>query len=164
MLGADGQRTYLVAFQNPAELRATGGIFGSFAVLSADHGKLTITDQGAASRTLGTFDPGLTDIGSNERALYGDVMAQYPQDVNFTPDFPTAAMLFANMYQVRTGVAVDGVLAIDPVALSYTLQGASPGSMSDRASPSPPTTWCPPCCPPPTRDSTRVRRRSGTRS
>ena len=123
MLGAAGPRTYLVVFQNPAELRATGGIFGSFAVVSADQGKITITDQGAASRTLGVFDPAVTDLGSNEKALYSDMMAQYPQDVNFTPDYPTAAALFAEMYRTRTNNTVDGVLAIDPVALSYTLQG-----------------------------------------
>jgi hypothetical protein len=35
MLGASAPRTYLVVFQNPAEPRATGGIFGSFAVATA---------------------------------------------------------------------------------------------------------------------------------
>ena len=33
MLGADGPRTWMVVFQNPAEPRATGGIFGSFAIM-----------------------------------------------------------------------------------------------------------------------------------
>ncbi len=51
-------------------------------------------------------------------------MARYPQDVNFTPDFPRAAELFTEMYKARSGKSVDGVLAIDPVALSYLLEGA----------------------------------------
>ena len=58
-------------------------------------------------------------------------MAQYPQDVNFTPDFPTAAPLFAEMYRSRSGTSVDGVLAIDPVALSYTLKGTPPIDVGD---------------------------------
>ena len=41
----------------------TGGIFGSFAVITADHGKVNIVEQGAASRTLGRFDPPAADWG-----------------------------------------------------------------------------------------------------
>jgi hypothetical protein len=126
MLGSAGQRTYLVLFQNPAEARATGGIFGSYALVNANNGKVTIVDQGSGSRDLGAFDPPIGELSGNERALYGEAMNIYPQDVNFTPDFPTAAGLFAQMYQVRTGASVDGVVAIDPVALSYMLEG-SPG-------------------------------------
>ena len=134
MLGAEGARTYLVVFQNPAELRATGGIFGSFAVITADQGKISIVDQGASSRTLGHFDPPVAQLSENQLKLYSQRMAQYPQDVNFTPDFPTAAPLFAEMYRIRTGTTVDGVLAIDPVALSYMLKGSAPIDVGDGVS------------------------------
>jgi len=59
------------------------------------------------------------------------VVARYPQDVNLSPDFPTAAALFAKMYTGRTGTAVDGVVAIDPVALSYLLEGTGPVDVGD---------------------------------
>ena len=131
MLGADGPRTYLVVFQNPAELRSTGGMFGSYAVVKADKGKITIAAQGASSRTLGFFDPPVATLTKNQIKLYTPLMAQYPQDVNFTPDFPTAAPLFAEMYRQRSGQTVDGVLALDPVALSYTLKGAAPMEVGD---------------------------------
>ncbi len=134
MLGAAGPRTYLVAFQNPAELRSTGGIFGSYALIVADHGKISITDQGASSRTFGLFKPPVAELTKKQVELYTTLMAQYPQDVNFTPDFPTAAALFAEMYRMRKGVTVDGVLAIDPVALSYTLKGAAPIDVGDGVS------------------------------
>ncbi len=38
MLGADSQRRYLLMFQNNAEVRATGGIPGAVAVVTADRG------------------------------------------------------------------------------------------------------------------------------
>src|SRR5664279_257448 len=126
MLGADGPRTYLMVFQNLAEPRATGGIFGSFALIQADHGKVTILQQGASSRTLGFFDPPVAELTENQKHLYSELMAQYPQDVNFTPDFATAAPLFAELYRLRTGTTVDGVMSIDPVALSYALKGTAP--------------------------------------
>ncbi len=131
MLGSEGPRTYLVVFQNPAELRATGGIFGSYALVNADHGKIIIKEQGASSRTLGFFDPPVATLTPNQIELYSELMAQYPMDVNFTPDYPTAARLFAEMYRLRKGTAVDGVLALDPVALSYTLKGAPPIAVGD---------------------------------
>ena len=62
---------------------------------------------------------------------YTGEMAQYPADVNFTPDFPTAAKLFARMYQARGGGPLDGVIAMDPVALSYMLRGSSPIDAGD---------------------------------
>lgn len=124
-LGADDTRTYLVVFQNLAEPRATGGIFGSYAVLTADRGKVSISDQGPA-RAMRLFDPPVGSLTDEQQRMYGSDPATYPADVNLTPDFPTAAGLFIDMYQARGGGAVDGVVAIDPVALSYLLDGSPP--------------------------------------
>jgi hypothetical protein len=124
MLGSEGPRNYLVVFQNPAELRSTGGIFGSYALMTADNGKITISDQSASSRSIEKFDQPVTTLSADQLSLYTDEMAKFPQDVNFSPDFPTGASLFTQMYQARGGGPVDGVLAIDPVALSYMLKGA----------------------------------------
>ncbi len=123
MLGADGARTYLVVFQNLAEPRATGGIFGSSAVLDVKDGHLHIAGQGASSRTIGPFQPPLGGLDPNQVALYTDRIGTYSTDVNFTPDFPSAAALFARMYLIQTGKSVDGVIAVDPVVLSYLLAG-----------------------------------------
>ncbi len=64
MLGADGPRDYLVVFQNLAEPRATGGMFGSFAVVHTDQGKVTVLDEGTPTRTLGR-------VRSTRRAAVG---------------------------------------------------------------------------------------------
>ena len=48
MIGADGPRDYLMIFQNNAEIRATGGMPGSWARVHADNGKLTLAQQGTA--------------------------------------------------------------------------------------------------------------------
>ncbi len=126
MLGSDGARTYLVVFQNPAELRATGGIFGSYVLVRVDGGKISIVSQGASSRDIGTFDAPVVQQSPQLRDLYTDLRVTSPMDVNFTPDFPTAASTFATMYQQRTGRSVDGVVAFDPVAVSYLLAGHAP--------------------------------------
>jgi hypothetical protein len=122
MLGSDGPRTYLLLFQNPAEVRATGGMPGAYIVIRADGGATSITDQGTASADLKVFDTPVLPLGEEMVGLYTDRPGVFPADVNLTPDFPTAAALARAMYQKRSGVAVDGVLATDPVALSYLLR------------------------------------------
>ena len=50
LLGANGQtKRYFVAFQTPAEQRASGGIIGNYAVVSFTDGKLTLEVEGATA-------------------------------------------------------------------------------------------------------------------
>lgn len=131
MLGADGPRHYLVVFQNLAELRSTGGIFGSYAAItvSTDHGvaRIVVTDQGSSSRTIGRFADPVLPTSPDQLAIYGANIATIPMDVNFTPDFSFAARSFAAMYQLRVDSSpLDGVISVDPVALASLLEGHDP--------------------------------------
>jgi len=121
MLGSNGPRTYLVLFQNNAEVRATGGMPGAYIVIGADAGAIQLLDQSTAS-DLGIFETPALKLAENIEALYTERPAIFPADVNLSPDFPTAALLAQTMYQKRTGVRVDGVMATDPIALSYLLR------------------------------------------
>jgi len=125
MLGADGPRSYLVVFQNLAEVRATGGLPGAFVTLRADRGAIRIVDQSTAS-ALGRFARPVLPLDPARRALYTDRLGTYPADVNFAPHFPTAAQLLREMYRRRSGRTVDGVLATDPVAMAGLLRVLGP--------------------------------------
>lgn len=129
MLGADGMRTYLVLFQNNAEIRATGGIPGAVATVTADHGAISLQQQGGAA-SLGTYTRPVLRLTRDEEALFTSKLGVYPADVTFTPDFPRTAQLAQAMWQRETGVTVDGVLSADPVALSYLLAGTGPISVA----------------------------------
>jgi len=129
MLGGTGPRTYLVLFQNLAEARATGGMPGAFAVLQADRGAITMIEQGTASGTLKTFPAPVLPLDPDMADLHTDRLGMFPADVNLTPDFPTAAVLAREMYRLRSGRTVDGVIATDPVALSYLLAATGPVPM-----------------------------------
>jgi uncharacterized protein DUF4012 len=126
MLGADGPRDYLLLVQNLAEVRATGGMPGAYLVLRADRGAIRLVDQGTAADDLRSFTAPVLTLAESDRRLYTDRLGIYPADVNLTPDFPTAATLAREMYRRRTGRTVDGVLATDPVALSYLLRVVGP--------------------------------------
>jgi hypothetical protein len=135
MLGADGPRNYLILIQNSAEIRATGGIPGALAVVTADDGRIALTDQGSATE-MGKFDPPL-DVDEEQEQIYTFRMAAYMQSANLTPDFPTAAHTAKEMWeQTHEGSRIDGVIALDAVVLANILWATGPvdlGSFEDPA-------------------------------
>ncbi|MHA7303408.1 DUF4012 domain-containing protein [Pseudarthrobacter sp. MDT1-22] len=124
MLGAVGPRNYLLIIQNNAESRASGGIPGALAVLSLDKGKLTLGAQSSAG-AVGVMSP-IVPIDLEQQHIYSTRVGKFMQDVNLTPDFPTAASTAQTMWERKTGQRVDGVISIDPVALSYILDATGP--------------------------------------
>ncbi len=125
LLGAGGPRTYLLVCQNLAELRATGGMWGAYAVLHADHGAVSMSAQGSTPASSPLTDRA-GSLGADFANLYGVRPLTFAADANLTPHFPTAAALYAEMYRRSTGSTVDGVLAADPVGLSYLLGVTGP--------------------------------------
>lgn len=119
MLGSEAPRNYLLVIQNNAEARASGGIPGALAVLTIDKGKLSLGTQSSATE-VGTMSPTLP-VDPEQLGIYSVRLGKFMQDVNLTPDFPTAADTAQAMWERRTGQRVDGVLSIDPVALGYVL-------------------------------------------
>ncbi len=125
MLGGKGTRRYLFVFQNNAEIRATGGMPGNFLEVTATDGRIDIA-SGRDARVYFERRPPLP-ITAAERAVYDAQLGSYFQDANFTPDFPRAADLWRMRWEeANAGRRLDGVLAIDPVALSYLLAGTGP--------------------------------------
>jgi len=131
MLGADGPRHYLLLVENNAETRATGGIPGALAVMSVDKGKLSLESQSSASE-LGAFLPPLA-VESQQQQIYSLRLGKYIQDVNLTPDFPSAAVTAQAMWERKFGQRVDGVVSVDPIALSYILDATGPVKLADPA-------------------------------
>ncbi len=123
MAGADGPRDYLLVFQNNAEIRATGGMPGSWALIHADDGRIEMVQQGTATQ-FGERDEPILPLSKAEVAVYDRQLGTYFQDANFTPDFPRVAELWSARWEERfPGTQLDGVLSLDPVAMSYLLRG-----------------------------------------
>ncbi|QIK64975.1 DUF4012 domain-containing protein [Nocardioides sp. HDW12B] len=125
MLGQDGKRTYLLLFQNNAEIRAQGGMPGALAIIEAEDGSVRMTRQGAP-RDIGTFPRPFVDLTGEEVELFTTRAAIYPQDTVFIPDFPRSSSIVSQMWERRQPEELDGVLSVDPVALSYLLRATGP--------------------------------------
>lgn len=129
MLGATAPRRYLVLVQNNAESRASGGIPGALAVLGVDNGKLTLTSQTSAT-ALGVMSP-TVPVEPEQQLIYSRRMGKFMQDVNLSPDFPSSAAIAHAMWGQKTGQKLDGVISIDPIALSYLLEATGPVRLTD---------------------------------
>ncbi|MFJ5143990.1 DUF4012 domain-containing protein [Curtobacterium sp. NPDC088465] len=125
MLARDGERNYVLLFQNNAELRAGGGIPGAVALLKVQDGSIKLENQAAGS-SFGPYEQPVLPLEPETTSLYGDITGRYMQDVNLTPRFNVTAQLAREMWKQKFGQEVDGVLAMDPVTLSYMLRATGP--------------------------------------
>ncbi len=124
MLGGDGVRHYFIAFMSPSESRGYDGFVGSYGLLTADDGHVSLTQSGQPADLEALLPPG----GATLRGVPG-FLARYSQfdpgkyvrDATFSPDLPTVASVLDQEYVQAGGVPVDGVLAIDPYGLAALL-------------------------------------------
>lgn len=130
MAGVEGQRNYLVVFQNNAEIRSTGGNAATSTVIRATNGKIEkIEDENF--HFAGITGQLQTDLPQSTLDLYEDDFARNSQNFSRTPDFPTTAGMFSQLWTQVNGTQLDGVISIDPVALSYMLAATGPVPLAD---------------------------------
>jgi hypothetical protein len=123
-LGREEPRRYLLIFQNPAELRATGGFMGSFAEVTVDKGELTKLD----------VPPGGTYAVQGQ--LTARVMPPQPlqlisdrwefQDSNWSPDFQVAAEKIKYFWSKSGGPTMDGIIAVNATLVQKLLTLTGP--------------------------------------
>jgi hypothetical protein len=124
-LGADGTKTYYLAMQNNADQRATGGAVLAFAFIQISNGHLSLVDGGSIGRIDNENGFPNTDLPPELKWYINHI--HNPQaharlaNINFSPDFPLVASTWSSMVKDVTGQKIDGVIAMDPVAISYLL-------------------------------------------
>ena len=129
MLGDDGPRTYLVLFQNNAEIRATGG--------AAAPRRCTSAPTAVASRSMGltgstTFESArcracsTLELPAETLALYDPEFAHLLAELHADSELPDVRSAVPDQIAAKTGYAVDGVVSLDPVVLADILSVTGP--------------------------------------
>ncbi len=131
LLGAGGPRRYLLVVQDPVELRGAGGEIGDVGVLTADKGRLSLSNFGADPHVNpSTNPPALSGPAAAWARAEGFALQRYPGDASFAPDFPVDAQVIEQLYREATGVSVDGVISVDPLVLADMASVTGPVSVS----------------------------------
>ncbi len=111
LLGFEGEKTYLVIFQNNMEIRPTGGFIGSYAILSLNQGrvgKFEIMDVYDADGKLTTHvEPPM------ELRRYLGSSHLFLRDSNYSVSFDSNARAASDLLEKSIGVKTDGVIALD---------------------------------------------------
>jgi len=126
LYGPEGTARWFLAFQNPAELRGTGGLIGEYGILESSPSgpqlvkvapyevldKLTRTGVGLPKQLAGRYERFAVD-----RAWSA---------VNIPPDMPTVGRIATELYRKATGDRIDGMIAADPMAVAQILEAGGP--------------------------------------
>jgi hypothetical protein len=124
--GPAGSARYFLAFQNPAELRGTGGLIGEYGLIEASPGGPRLSHVGPFSeldRRAGdgvALDPRLPQ----RYQRFGVASAFWA--VNVPADLPSVGENLVRLYRRSTGQRLDGVIALDPFAVAEILRVGGP--------------------------------------
>lgn len=138
-LGADGPRSYFLGVQTSAELRSTGGLIGFYTVLTVDGGTFSTGPVEVYDGVDGQAEEGGPPAAAIERPPGSggervtapvDFMARYARtgatanfsNVNIDPDLPLTAGITLELFELRTGLALDGVILLDAIGLQAVLE------------------------------------------
>lgn len=119
MLGAEGDRIYLIAAQNTAEIRASGGFPGSMGLMKIENGILFIEDFAGVKTFLSQETPWKAQLTNTESRLF--YRLYLPWDSDFCPDHERAAEIWAMSYEARWRNPLDGVISLTPAIVQKLL-------------------------------------------
>lgn len=126
MLGAEGERNYLLVAQNNAETLALGGSAASQSLIRLADGKLTIAKQ-ADSRQYQRSVPVETGIDQSAIDLYNEYLINNVNTSVGRPDWPTAATTIIALWNRDIDPEpVDGAISVDPLALARIMRATGP--------------------------------------
>jgi hypothetical protein len=124
LTGVDHDTRYLLVFQNNSEMRASGGFFGSYALLDFSKGKIKKIEVPAG----GTYDveAGYLDRIVSPTPLHIVNPLWHLWDANWWYDWPTTANKLAYFYEKSGGPTVDGVISFTPTVIEDILRAYGP--------------------------------------
>ncbi len=126
MLGRDAPQSYFLALQTPSEARGTGGLAGFYGILEAAGGRLRLERIGPITELASEHMTGVDAPGWFERRYASSAGLRQWQQANLSPHFPVVSEVWLDMYESVKGERLDGVIAMDPVALGRLTAATGP--------------------------------------
>jgi Protein of unknown function (DUF4012) len=125
-----GPTRYLVLAGNNGEMRVGSGTFLEIGMLTVNQGTLHLDSM----KSVGQFPvpPGAVPLTGSLAGRWGFLQPNVEwRNLGASPQFPAEARLASQMWRAATGQTVNGVLALDVVALKSLLQATGPVHLAD---------------------------------
>lgn len=126
-IGTKGTKKYLILFQNPSELRPTGGFPGTYGVVSFKDGKL----QDFKVDDVYNLDGQLRELIIPPIQLQHITPNWGMRDANWFVDFPTSARTISKFFKKESGDDVDGVITFSSQIAAHILDIVGPVEMPE---------------------------------
>lgn len=120
-IGNGEDRLYLIAAQNSAEIRASGGFPGSIGTIKIEDGILSIGDFNPVYQVLASVNPS-SAAATTEELSYFTFWVNYPRDACYNPYFERVAFMMAKGYEAKMGDEIDGVISLAPQIIQEILK------------------------------------------
>lgn len=124
VLGFEGEKKYLILFQNTSILRDQGGQVQAFGLLTIDKGKVknfqTGTPEDIDSKVVGSLDPLF-----EERRYLGEKNLSFKESASL-PDFITSASTSSYLFSLATKLKPDAVITVNPLFIKKLLSLTGP--------------------------------------
>lgn len=129
-LGIKTDKKYLVVFQNNAELRASGGFIGSYALIDLKKGRIKNIEVPAG----GSYDTegGMRVLVESPKPLHLVKSNWYFWDANWWPDWKMSAQNLMWFLEKSSGPSVDGVISLTPDVLRDILEITGPIDLTEK--------------------------------
>ncbi|HEX5268024.1 MAG TPA: DUF4012 domain-containing protein [Acidimicrobiales bacterium] len=127
--GGAGPRRYLLLSQNPDEVRPTGGFIGTYGVMSANNGHLSLDRYDAIENWYRPRPKAV--VPENQAPPIFQIVGsdQNLANINAEPDWPTDAQVAEELWQQGGEAPVDGVLSMTPAFLARVVGVLGPVSV-----------------------------------
>lgn len=122
MIGAEEDRLYLLAAQNSAEIRASGGFPGSMGSIRITDGVLSLGGFQSVYNLLAPSVYGKVDISPVERKMFSQLSGMSaPRDAVLCPDFERVAYIWSVGYESVQPRSLNGVISMTPCIVQRLL-------------------------------------------
>ena len=124
ILNQPGKSTWFLATQNAAELRASGGLLGSYAVVAIEDGKIKLQDFGADAKLLSkgrlnvAFDATLENV-------WGADLGDW-RDLNVSSHIPDDGKIISDAWEQKFHQKLDGVVFFSQGTVAHLLGATGP--------------------------------------
>lgn len=129
LLGVDRFKQYLVLFQNPAELRATGGFIGTYGQATVDGGVLKELKVDSIYNPANQANQATKETAPPPYQRFaepGKPPIYAMQNANYSPDFPSTAERFQANYEQAGRATTDGVIGLTTLPIIEILKITGP--------------------------------------
>ena len=131
MLGAQGDRVYVVMALNNVEIRSLSGFAGQACRVSVSDGCVVLDDVRSIYDYIPNKEWACVPLSDEEIQLYSESAGYIAGNTCFIPDFPRACDIWSQLWATFQGESVDGIIALDPVLLQMLMALTGGAQMYD---------------------------------